>query len=205
MRFHAEHRFAGPADAVVAVLTNPHFHQQLQLPDLSLPEVVVSEAGGDEAVLRLRYEYVGQLDPIARRLLGDRRLTWLQELRLDRRTRAGHLTFRAEAAPERLNGSADFTVESTASEPPAASSRPGGPATSAGSSRSGGSTESETESEPIVASGPGGASSSVRRLDGELRVAVRPIGGMAERRILPGLLRRLDIEAQAVDDWLQPG
>jgi len=40
---------------------------------------------------------------------------------------------------------------------------------------------------------------SVRRLDGELIVAVRPIGGMAERRIVPGLQRRLDIEAAELD------
>jgi len=176
VRFHAEHHFAGPAEAVVAVLVDPSFHRQLELPDLSLPEVVDAAADGDETVLHLRYEYVGQLDPIARRLLGDRKLTWLQELRLDRRTGNGRLTFRAEAAPERLNGAADFVVETVAA---------------GGSGESGGSAEGA----------PNGA--SVRRLDGELRVAVRPIGGMAERRIVPGLLRRLDIEAYAVDQRLQ--
>jgi hypothetical protein len=36
-----------------------------------------------------------------------------------------------------------------------------------------------------------------------LRVAIRPLGGMFERRILPGLLRRLDIEAGAVDERLR--
>jgi hypothetical protein len=45
---------------------------------------------------------------------------------------------------------------------------------------------------------------TVRRLDGELVVAVFGIGRVAERRIVPGLLRRLDIEAQAIDDELRP-
>jgi hypothetical protein len=46
-------------------------------------------------------------------------------------------------------------------------------------------------------------SGSVRRLDGELVVAVPAIGRMAERRIVPGLLRRLDIEAEALDGRLR--
>ncbi|MGH9207805.1 MAG: DUF2505 family protein, partial [Acidimicrobiales bacterium] len=46
-------------------------------------------------------------------------------------------------------------------------------------------------------------SGSVRRIDGELVVAVPAIGRMAERRIVPGLLRRLDIEAEALDDRLR--
>ena len=43
------------------------------------------------------------------------------------------------------------------------------------------------------------ADGTVRRLDGELVVAVPGVGRMAERRIVPGLLRRLDIEAQALN------
>lgn len=39
---------------------------------------------------------------------------------------------------------------------------------------------------------------TLRRLDGELTVAVPGIGRMAEARIVPGLLRRLDLEAAAV-------
>ena len=39
-------------------------------------------------------------------------------------------------------------------------------------------------------------------VDGELVVDVPLVGAMAERRIVPGLLRRLDIEAAAVDEHL---
>jgi hypothetical protein len=172
VHFYAEHRLGGPPGAVIAVLLDPEFHRQLSLPDLSTPEVVEASRDGDEAVLRLRYEYVGQLDPVARRLLGPRKLTWLQDLHLDHARGTGRLAFAAEAAPDRLNGTARVVIE------------PAAPAGDA-SGRAG-------------EGAPGGAG-SVRRLDGELRVAIRPIGGMAERRILPGLLRRLDIEAMAVD------
>jgi hypothetical protein len=42
----------------------------------------------------------------------------------------------------------------------------------------------------------------VRRLAGELVVAVPMIGSRAERKIVPGVLRRLDIEAQAINNTL---
>jgi Protein of unknown function (DUF2505) len=115
-----------------------------------------------ETVLRLRYDFVGHLDPLARRLLGGRRLTWLQELRLDRTSGAGRLTFAAEAEPRRLHGRADVVIESD----------------------------------------DGGTR---RTLDGELVVEVPVVGRNAERRIVPGLLRRLDIEAAALDEHLRSG
>jgi Protein of unknown function (DUF2505) len=161
VHFAVEHRFAAPIDAVIAGLTDPAFHRELQLPDLALLDVE-DRANGTEAVLRLRYDFVGHLEPFARRLLGDRRLTWLQELRLDRSTGTGRLTFEAEADPRRLHGRAQVSL----------------------------------------APDDGGTR---RRLDGELIVAAPVVGNMAERRILPGLLRRLDIEAEALDRRLRSG
>jgi hypothetical protein len=160
MRFHAEHRFSGSVDAVVSLLVDPAFHRQLELPDLKLLAVVDSDTHGEHSHVRLRYDFVGHLDPIARRLLGDRRLTWIQDLRLDRSSGVGRLSFEAEADPERLHGAADVTLE------------------------------------PVEGGG------TVRRLDGELVVAVPLIGRRAEGRILPGVLRRLDIEAGALAERL---
>src|SRR5919109_1377172 len=108
MRFHAEHRFAAPVEAVVALLVDPDFHRQLELPDVSLRDVE-GTTEGDRSRLTLRYEFVGSLDPIARRLLAGRDLTWRQELDIDRSTGAGRLTFQAEA-DRRLRGTADFTI-----------------------------------------------------------------------------------------------
>jgi hypothetical protein len=158
VRFHAEHHFAGDVEAVADCLTDPEFHRHLELPDLSLPEVLYDGTDGGKTTVRLRYEYVGQLDPIAKRLLGGRRLTWLQALELDTTTYAGRLSFAAEAEPKQLNGWARFRLEPD-----------------------------------------GDADGTVRQLDGELVVKVPLVGSMAERRIVPGLLRRLDVEAAALD------
>ncbi len=48
----------------------------------------------------------------------------------------------------------------------------------------------------------GDGASTTRRLEGELVVAVPGIGRMAERRIVPGVVRRMDIEAAAVNERL---
>ncbi len=157
MRFEAEQTFPGasPRD-VGALLVDPAFEASVELPDLSPPEVVARERDGNVALLQLRYEYTGQLDPIARRLLGNRKLSGVQELRLDVEAGRGELTFAAEADPSRLHGRADVT---------------------------------------LTVDGDGGT----RRLfAGELVVKAPVVGGMAERRIVPGLLRRLDVEADAV-------
>jgi hypothetical protein len=157
MRFEAEQAFAdaSPRD-VGALLVDPEFESRVDLPDLSRPEVVAHERDGDVTALKLRYEYTGRLDPIARKLLGSRTLSWVQELRLDVDAGRGELTFAAEADPSRLRGRADVVLR---------------------------------------ADGDGG---TTRRFEGELVVKAPVVGGMAERRIVPGLLRRLDVEADAV-------
>jgi hypothetical protein len=45
-------------------------------------------------------------------------------------------------------------------------------------------------------------SETLRRLSGELVVAMPGVGRIAERRIVPGLLRRMDTEAEALNDRL---
>jgi hypothetical protein len=160
MRFQAEQRFPGASpQAVAALLVDPEFESHIALPDLSLPEVVEHRVDGRESVLRLRYEYVGRLDPIALRLLGGRKLTWVQELRLDVDAGTGTLRFNAEADPKRLYGDASVAID-------------------------------------------GDATGARRRFEGELVVKAPVVGGMAERRIVPGLVRRLDTEAEAVRQHL---
>jgi hypothetical protein len=156
MRFRAEQRFAGATPrAVGALLVDPGFERAVELPDLALPSVVEHRTDGATTVLRLRYEFVGHLDPIAQKLLGGRRLTWVQTLELDVEAGRGDLSFAAEADPRRLHGSATVVLEADGTD-------------------------------------------TVRRFDGELVVKAPMVGGMAERRIVPGLLRRLDVEADAV-------
>ncbi len=159
MRFHTEHAFTGSEQVVAALLSDPDFYLELTLPDLGQPEVLEQRQDVAASSLRLRYEFIGSIDPIARRLIGSDRLSWIQEVRVDRSAGSGALGFQAEKSPKQLHGAATFT---------------------------------------LVPTGGG----CVRSLDGELVVAVPGLGRMAERRIVPGVIRRLDIEAQAMNDRL---
>jgi len=161
VHFEVEHEFAASRADVADLLCDASFQQQLDLPDLSRPEVVERVVDGPTWRLRLRYEYVGQLDPIARRMLGGRQLTWIQELCLDTSSCTGTLSFSAEEDPDRLHGTAAVAITAL----------------------------------------DGGARSR-RRIAGDLHVRVPVIGGTAERRIVPGLTRRLDVEAAAVAEEL---
>ena len=155
MEFSAEHHFDATPEAVSALLLDPDFHAHLVLPDLSAPTIVDRAVDGTVTVLTLRYEFVGQLDPIARKLLSGRSLAWVQELRLDEATERGHLTFHAEADPKRLYGDAALA---------------------------------------LVA----GTDGTTRKVAGALHVRAPLIGSTAERRIVPGVVRRLDVEADAL-------
>lgn len=161
MRFAVDHVFPAPPSAVAALLVDPGFQGELELPDLSRAEVLGREERDGAVVLRLRYEFVGSLDAWARRLLGARRLAWLQELRVEPESGAGSVTFSSEADPDRLHGMARFSLSEEA-----------------GRTR--------------------------RHLEGELVVSLPALGGLAERRIVPGLVRRLEIEAEALSARLDP-
>jgi Protein of unknown function (DUF2505) len=157
MRFEVEHDFPASRARVADVLCDAAFHTHLDLPDLSRPEVVASSVDGTTRLLRLRYEYVGRLDLIARKIVGGRTLTWIQELRLDTATYTGTLSFSAEEDAGRLNGMAEVAIAAA-----------------------------------------DGEEHSRRRVAGDLHVRVPLVGATAERRIVPGLVRRLDVEAAAL-------
>jgi hypothetical protein len=159
MRFQAEHSFNGSPGAVAALLVDPQFYEGLALPDLSQPEILESSSDAEHSLLRLRYEFVGTLDPIARRLLAGNQLSWIQEVRVERSLGTGDLTFGAAADPTRLHGSGHFTLNEEDGR-------------------------------------------CVRQLSGELVVAVPLVGRRAEKKIVPGVLRRLDIEAEAINKSL---
>lgn len=158
MRFEAEHHFGVAPPRVGAMLALPDFYTALELPDLAPPIVLAHSTGAGEAVVRLRYEFTGNLNPIARRMLGGARLAWIQEMRIS--GTEGSLTFGAEKDPTLLYGSARFVL------------------------------------------GPD-AGGCVRHLAGELVVAVPGIASMAERHVVAGLLRRLDLEARVLDERLR--
>jgi hypothetical protein len=165
VRFHAQHRFHGAPEAVARLLADPSFYADLDIPDLKRPELIEQASQGEDAVVRLRYEFVGDLDPIVHRFLGAQRLSWIQEVRTDVHTGRGTLGYKAEGNPRLLHGEATFRLDPVTLE--------------------------------------SGGEGTIRHLDGELVVALGVISGMAEHRIVPGLLRRLDIEAEALDERLR--
>ena len=156
VRFSVEHHFAGTVESVAQRLSSAEFYESLDLPDLSRPSVLEQSSRGHLHSLRLRYEFVGSLDPLARRMLGSHRLAWDQTVVVDHEAWSGELKFAAAADPKRLRGSARFVLQ------------------------------------PVD-------DGCVRELQGEVVVAVPVIGSFAETRIVPGVIRRLDIEASALD------
>ncbi|HEX2191858.1 MAG TPA: DUF2505 family protein [Acidimicrobiales bacterium] len=160
MRFRAEHRFRAPVGAVADLLVDAAFHRELELPDVELLDVLLADGDGAAALLTLRYEYVGHLDPPAARLLGGRRLTWVQKVTVDRDAGTGRLSFAAEGNEDRLYGTAEFALRADDEE-------------------------------------------TLWLLEGEVRVRVPLVGGAAERRVLAGMLRRLEIEAQQMAEELR--
>jgi len=190
VNFRVEHRFEASPATVAAALLDPRFYEALELPDVGPAELVSPGAGsaasddhadrdsvrdsvrdseddvaGTAGVIVVRYEYTGDLDPLARRFLGRSRFAWTQTLRLeattlDERAYDGVLEIDTQSSPSPLRARAAVH---------------------------------------LAPSGSGGAR---RVIEGDLVVALPGVGRMAERRLLPGVLRRLDVEAAAMDRWL---
>lgn len=164
MEFECEHEFAGTVEHVASTMSDPTFQTALDLPDLARPDVVAHDVDGASRRLVLRYRYIGKLDPIAQKVVGNRELAWVQDLRIDVSTGVGVLRFTADGFGGRADGSATVHIVAVVD-------REAGAAGGAGCRRS---------------------------IRGEFRIKVPLVGGKAERAIVPGLTRRLDVEAAAV-------
>jgi hypothetical protein len=157
--FTARHEFDAAPEAVAAAMTDPEFVGSLHLPDLEPPEVLDHRVDDDGRMVRARFRFVGKLDPIARRVLGNDRISWVQEVRVNGPNSAGTLAVTPDAQADRMRFAGAYTL-----------------------TPEGGTT--------------------VRALQGELSIRVPLIAKRAEQHILPGLLRRIDLEAGALRDWL---
>ena len=160
MHFEREHDFAGTVERVASIMSDPAFQTALDLPDLARPDVVAHEVDGTAHRLTLRYEYIGQLDPIAQKVVGGRKLTWVQDLRIDVATGRRHARVLGRRRRRSGRRHRDGHDQSTQRRP--ATRRAGGV------------------------------------IDGDFRIRIPLIGGKAEKAIVPGLARRLDVEADAV-------
>jgi len=102
VKFHLDHTFTAPLDAVEAVMVDPEFLQGTRLPDVGPPQVLSREEDGDTVTLRVRYEYTGSLDALARRVLRRGDVAWVQETTLDRSTHKTTFTVTPRVYPERF-------------------------------------------------------------------------------------------------------
>ena len=111
MHFEVVHDFRASRAAVAAVLCDPAFHTGLDLPDLGRPEVVADSTDGTARLLRLRYEYIGELDPIVRKTSATARSRGSRNSASTASPTRARSTFEAEADAGRLNGAASVTLE----------------------------------------------------------------------------------------------
>lgn len=103
MKFHLEHDFDAPLDAVEATMVDPEFLESTRLPDVGPPKVLGREEDGDTVTLRVHYHYTGSLDSLARRVLRATDVAWVQETRLDRRTHRTTFTVTPKVHPDRFD------------------------------------------------------------------------------------------------------
>jgi hypothetical protein len=102
VKFHLEHTFDAPIDAVEAAMVNPVFLEGTRLPDVGPPEVLGRNEDGDTVTLRVSYHYTGSLDSLARRVLRTSDVAWVQETVLDRATHRTTFTVIPKVHAERF-------------------------------------------------------------------------------------------------------
>jgi Protein of unknown function (DUF2505) len=156
----ASNRFGAPVADVCGAMGDPEFYAALRLPDIEPPEVVVRTVSGTRVDMHVRFTYTGKLDPIARRIVGHERVSWVQRLVIDPSSESCALSVVPDV------GVIPVTCHGTFSLHTADDGR------------------------------------CLRTFEGDLRIKVPLIGSRAEKSLLPGILRRLDLEADALDGYL---
>lgn len=111
MRFRIEQRLPGPIAAVEDTLLDPAFLERLaSLPKLGRPELLGQQVDGDRVRQRVRYVFAGDLSPAVTAVVDPERLTWVEEVILDRRTHRSEFTIVPDHYGSRLRCSGTFTL-----------------------------------------------------------------------------------------------
>ncbi|MFZ4584926.1 MAG: DUF2505 family protein [Acidimicrobiia bacterium] len=159
MELRNTHRFQHALADIEDAMTDVAFYEQLDLPDVTKPEVLGREQNGRAVTIRLRYVFDGHLDPIVNTVLGNQEIAWAQTLVFDTAAHRGTLTIEPSVLADKVHCAADIT---------------------------------------LAAADDG----CTRALAGQFAVRIPLLGGKAEGAIGPGIQRRLDIEANALADWV---
>lgn len=84
VRFRIEQPVAAPPAAVQDALLDRDFLARLaELPKLGSPELLDQRREGDLVIQRVRYQFVGDLNSAARRIVDPARLSWVEESTTD--------------------------------------------------------------------------------------------------------------------------
>lgn len=105
----SQHDFAAPVDAVIAAMSDPGYHAALELPDVAPPELLRHEVDGARTIVEVRFEFAGTLDPIARRVVGNDRIAWVQTITLDPIARRAELVIRPDVRNVKVTCRGTFT------------------------------------------------------------------------------------------------
>ncbi len=90
MRFRIDQRFAHPLEAVEAALVDRGFLEvRAGLQELGSPALLDQWEEGDVVHQRVRYRFAGELSPAVTAVVDPARLTWVEEVGLDRGAHRG--------------------------------------------------------------------------------------------------------------------
>ena len=110
MRFESVHSYKAPADAVGSALVDPAFYAELDLPDVGRPRLDAHTRDGAVHRLVTTWVYSGELDPLARRVVGSHKISWSQTLVFDEATMTGSLDITSAIQPGRISCRASVNV-----------------------------------------------------------------------------------------------
>ena len=114
MRFRIEQRFPGPLATVESAFLDADFLRHLgTLPKLGAPELLRRDDDDDGQIvhLRVRYHFPGDVSPAGRRGVDPKRLSWVEESTLDRRTHRTSWVIRPDNYGGLLRSSGTFELE----------------------------------------------------------------------------------------------
>ncbi|MGH9178997.1 MAG: DUF2505 family protein [Acidimicrobiales bacterium] len=106
MRFTTRQEIPAPLPEVEDALLDPAFLTRLaELPRLGRPQLLGTEADGDEVRQRVRYRFSGDLSPAVTAVVDPGKLTWVEHTTYDRRRHRGEHRIVPDHYRDRLRAS----------------------------------------------------------------------------------------------------
>jgi hypothetical protein len=112
MHFAVVQHLRAPLDVVESVFVDPKFITESGTlePKLGSPELLDQREDGDKLHQRVRYRFVGHLSPVVTRVIDPSRLTWVEEVTLDRSTHRTTWKIQPDNYANLLTASGEFVL-----------------------------------------------------------------------------------------------